>query len=289
MLFELSAYTRVNLAEKGRLFEIEEILLRLVHDLLDTTLLVTIDDPVPVENRREIDLLHRGSLRGCVEADIARGAEANERWEAYFTRQSPEWRPSKRRTQLAGVSLVTPDGSCEVFIDTDERAFVRQKGGGTKFGNQLAFVWNEESRKGKDLLEFCVSVVKKVFADDLFDYGRCCARDEYWEKNVDTSDGGASAVGLDVSKYLPGFYWGNVFGKHLSDLVGRTRVGRVPGCRSLVLGRGAFVYNELPPDAWSAPAYLENASAAMDHLARSLFFEKGREKESLRLSWSSGS
>lgn len=280
MRFLLYADTRTNLLDDKPLFEIEEIVRRLASDILDTVLLLTLDESVPLERRERINVCDEGWLRDCVQLEIARSREATKKWRVYFAGPSADLRTSANDVRMASLSFVTPDGLSELHCKFDERALV-PCGSDTHFGNRLSIYWDADAR-GDSLSASCLSVVRTVFDNDLFDYGRCCADDEYGTKNLDTSGGGVRAVGLDVSKHLSGFYWGNFFGAYLLEILGRGKVLSVPGCRSLPLGDGVFVYNELPPDAWNQPPYAASIRAAIDYLGDELFFEKGKRKESRR-------
>ena len=94
---------------------------------------------------------------------------------------------------------------------------------------------------------------------------------------MDYSGGGAFALGIDDSKMLRGFYWGNYFGPFLIEKIGESKLAAVPGCKVERLGHGFFVTIELPPDEWQSSEYQQNRVAAMEHLGRHFFFEKGKE------------
>src|SRR5690606_32664422 len=104
----------------------------------------------------------------------------------------------------------------------------------------------------------------------------CCLSDEYDARNLDVADGGVRAVGLDAARWLPGFYWANYFGLHLSEMIGTEVLMSVPGCRSIRLASGVLVVHRMPPEAWNEPAFGQVTESAIAHIGRQVFFERGK-------------
>jgi len=111
------------------------------------------------------------------------------------------------------------------------------------------------------------------FNSMLFEYGTCCSMDERDNKNIDRSDGGMKAVGLDLSRYLPGFYWGNYYGeKFCREFTGVSKP--LFGYSHTKLNGGIFVFSKLPPHEWNTNEYRKNESSAISKIGKQLFFNK---------------
>ena len=77
----------------------------------------------------------------------------------------------------------------EVHFSFDDSGLVPWRGE-IHFGNSLSVVWDDENSGGQ-LGEVCLAAMERVFDNCLFDYGYCCVSDQYDEKNMDYSGGGA--------------------------------------------------------------------------------------------------
>lgn len=278
MWLDVNVKTRTPLIGDDRLIQIEEILRELATGFLGEKLLVTVDEKVPIDARQEVDLSSRRWLVQCIRDEIARSNVGVKQWAEYFARQSPDAPKYTRPFKNAQLYLVSADGTKEVFLDADDRQLLK-RANATHFANSLAIRWATQLRINQ-LAEACVSIAISLLSANLFEYGRFSLNDEFDAKNLDRSGGGVRAVGLDISKYLPGFYWGNFFGEFLCEVIGKERLLKVPGCNSRSIGKGVFIYNQLPPDTWSQPGFIANAKAATSHIGQRFFFEKGKRKAS---------
>jgi hypothetical protein len=268
MIVDVTAKTRRALLADEAIGEVEKILRSLTWFFGDALALVDFEGEKEV--LREI-AINNHFLGGLVREDVERTRAACDRWDALTGLVSHHHRDHGE------LFFKSHDGSVEIHLSFDEESLSR-RAGELRFSNLLSINW-EGSQKGNGLAEIFLSVMDRVFDNALFDYGFCCASDQYDKKNIDRSGGGVRAVGLDVSKCLPGFYWGNYFGPYLCDVIGREILVNVPGCGSLELRSGILVVNDLPPDQWSEEAFLENEKLAIAHAGPRLFFEKGKEPE----------
>lgn len=273
MNIKFVAYTLQPLMRDTALAEIERILISLRPDFLGDRLIEEELEDEPV--RRELDLTVAGALGELVRQELKRADQrlANEERLVKAGRVRPSLYPRRHAT----LSLETFDGRKNFLLDIDEYRLMPRPGGRMQFANYLSLQWRPRNLTGESLSAQCHSVYARLFENSLFEYGYCCLRDEYWDKNIDRTDGAMQAVGLDVAKYLPGFYWGNYFGRFLCERIGEEKLRNVPGCTSTRIGAGVLVTNKLPPDRWQDPQYIENTNRAMDHMGRDLFFEKGKE------------
>ncbi len=107
-------------------------------------------------------------------------------------------------------------------------------------------------------------------------YAVCSTTEEYWAKNMESGGRVTRAIGLDISRALPGLYWQNYFGPQQSRVVGFDRLLSTPGVRTEELGGGVIV--ELSPDPrdWQSSSYSELESATLKHLGEQWFFRRDR-------------
>jgi hypothetical protein len=218
VIVDFDARTRTPLIFKESLSRLEILLCEMASDFLGDTLVLTGDESVPIQNRQRINITHPGWLLQCTNEDLDQGAEGVRQWAAYLSGSSS----SALKHKLASLFFVSPDLAKELFIGMDERPLVKQLVE-THFGNWLTLGCQQHDLTGAALRRRCLAVANKLYDNRLFDYGRCCVKEEFDNSNLDRTNGGLRAVGLDVSKRLPGFYWGNYFGEYLCDVIEKMR------------------------------------------------------------------
>jgi len=261
--------TRVNLASDLYLTAIERLVENL-SDFLGPRLMI--DDTY---SKDCLDVNDPGGLRRVVETELARSTQNLGRLREMTARDLPYAR------RFGSVHFVSEDGTKNVHLSFDEYK-LSPSVGEWRFGNAFSIEAEVGDLCETELDDIAAGISQTMFENDLFDHGFCCLADEYDAKNIDRSVNGVSAVGLDASKYLPGFYWGNYFGRFLCELIGRDRLLTVPGCRSIPSTSGVILMNKLPPSLWRDAAYKNNQTIAIAHVGRHLFFEKnGRSQGEL--------
>lgn len=264
MIIKWVGCTRKLLAAANTVSQLETILRRL-SGFVGNTLVVDGDS----DEATSLDLTGHNGLMPCIHDELVRSQKNIEQLRSLGAHEIPQQRP------LGSVHFKTQDETKNIHLRFDEYGLAPVSNE-LRFGNTLSIESDETSASGDHLAEIAASVMTTVFDNDLFEFGFCCLSDQYDEHNLDRSDGGVRAVGLDASKWLPGFYWANYFGAYLCDLVGRDALATTPGCRCTQLTSGILVANRLPPDRWSDPEFTENACSAMNHIGSHLFFEKGK-------------
>jgi hypothetical protein len=270
LTLEWSAKTRRFLGTSHE-FRAIQLILRSLTPEIDQVLYDVAED-IPWPRRKTLNLDKEDALLNYAKEETDRQKPIFERWEREFGHRLTG-RPPKRET--GGLFVQSRDAKCWVMFDWDQLGLLP---GLVMFRNSLKLrchnsrVSSFDSRNSED------SMSRRIFSNDLFEWGHCCRGDEYSKNNMDNlCDGAHCAVGLDVSKMLPGFYWGNYFGPFLIEKIGESKFTSVPGCNVERLGHGILVTNEFPPDAWQSSEYQSNRVAAMEHLGRHFFFEKGKE------------
>lgn len=255
------------------LARIEQILRDLVPDFLDE-ILYEEDAQTPREERNNLNLTGVGSLQWCAERELVRPKPTYEYAKRLWVKQGMNVQPKR---VLGMLGFETRNRSRNVVLRFDERPFNMRPTDKYFFGNGLTLYSEDKTMASESRQGLAMLVSERVFANDIFDWGYCCLGDEYDTNNIDQTGGGVRAVGIDVSRQLPGFYWANYFGPFLIEWISKAKLASVPGCSVEQLGHGVLVTNLCPPDEWESHDFRKNRATAMDHLGRDLFFEKGNE------------
>ena len=95
-------------------------------------------------------------------------------------------------------------------------------------------------------------------------------------KNISRDDGGMMAIGLDVSRYLPGLYWLNFFGAPYCELIGNERALTAPAHEVKAVHNGILVVVDEDPEMW-CESNNKNA-AVLTHLGDNLFFQRDQPR-----------
>ena len=98
--------------------------------------------------------------------------------------------------------------------------------------------------------------------------------DESAGQNMLTTPQVSRAIGIDVSRHLPGLYWLNFFGQPYRDLLGRERLLAAPGCRTAEIDDGVLLELHEEPRAWHTDEYRQVQERVLDHLGRQHFFDR---------------
>lgn len=271
--FQWHASTRKFLGGADGIARIQEILRGLIPKVLEETLYDWAED-LPWFRRKKLCLSEPGALFRLVQSE-------RERLRPIFERYNRKLGPLIRGGTLperdtGAIHVVSRDESHSVAFGYDEFGVLPRA---NELRNFLSIVRYRQAvpERSEDLTSLADYICRNVLSNDLFEWTYCCIGEEYEANNMDFGGGGARALGRDFSKTLPGFYWGNYFGPFLIDTLGPAKFASVPGCKVERLGPGIFVSNELPPDEWQSAEYQRNRIAAMEHLGRHFFFEKGKE------------
>lgn len=113
------------------------------------------------------------------------------------------------------------------------------------------------------------------------DYGRACLKDEFEAKNMDYSRG-SKAIGVDLSRSLPGLYWLNYFGPLLCDFIGRDKLITAPAYEARRIGKGVLIALGQEPEHWHTAEYQRREKAVETHLGKEFFFSREDPKRRTR-------
>jgi hypothetical protein len=93
-------------------------------------------------------------------------------------------------------------------------------------------------------------------------------------KNIDKSGTGRRAIGVKLSKSLPGLYWLNFFGPEYVQLFGRDRVLEPASDAGQPVGSGLMIAVGHDLEDWSSEPYCRRESEILESLGREYFFSR---------------
>lgn len=177
--------------------------------------------------------------------------------------------PYARRT--GSVELRGADESLIAILTLDDYLFA-PSGGRWMWGNTLSI--QVLISRQIDAVQLARRFLKRACEDLSPLYGRSHLIDEWDAKNISREGGGVMAVGLDVSRYLPGIYWMNFFGAPYCGLIGRERLKGTPAPIVEEIDSGVLIGLSLSPLEWRAPEYRLAEEAVLRHVGQEYFFRK---------------
>jgi hypothetical protein len=118
-------------------------------------------------------------------------------------------------------------------------------------------------------------------------WAQASATSEFYAKAMFSEGGNVHTIGVDFSRYLPGLFALNYFGKPYVDLIGRKRLLSVPCGRVVEYPNGVLI-ETAPLDAPFATAEpIVCQEAILDHLGRQYFFSRENpDRPSAAPNWS---
>ena len=159
-----------------------------------------------------------------------------------------------------------------VLISVDERPFFR-RAHEWSFGNYITFQVRTADIEGMPAHTWTRNAFEAlvVALDPVYGMAHSC--EEYDYKNMWT-EGGLWAIGRDISRYLPGIYWLNFFGKPYCDLIGKEKLLTAPAHETKGIGSGVLLGLSADPFAWDTENYRQVENAVLDHSGERFFFSR---------------
>ena len=218
-----------------------------------------------VRSRSWFSACKRGSLPAAVRRLIRPGQTYASLLEQYG--------PGRYARQTGHATLTGGYSGVYVFLSLDEWLFMPQPGR-QLFGNTISIQVSRETVEGTVAAEWLSCAVARLCEDLDLLYGFAAANREYYSKNKE----GWRMMGLDPSRYLPGLYWMNVFGRPYVKLIGRRHLMGLPGTIPRQAGAGVLVQFGNDPFAWRSQNYKVATARALDHIGRRYFFDRHARK-----------
>lgn len=266
MIMKLVGYSLSPLTKPEQSSRLETLLARLAPKVFSSGLMVDEDAP---PTRHVCPKTQRGYIVEEIDREIARLESRRTVWRNQLGSSLPD----NMQRSHGSVHFVSTDGEENLHVHFDDWSLAPSQSE-KRFGNSVSveIACDEENKEDDGWLR---QLCRTFFDGALFDYGFCCSRDEFVSKNIERSDGGERAVGLDASRWLPGFYWGNYFGKCLCRRM--SEVDRdMHGFDTLRLSDGVFVVSTQPPWCWQSPTYRTTEKMAISAIGKQFFFNGDR-------------
>ncbi|HEY2461785.1 MAG TPA: hypothetical protein VGI16_13315 [Candidatus Acidoferrum sp.] len=218
------------------------------------------------EPRLEIDVKRTGAIRDVV---FSKGLERGDLYRRL--QQLDVSRPATRR--FGSIELRGASRELTIVLTFDDWVFC-PIGQAWIPGNRLDVQMRSpvvEGRKASNWAEgsfahWCSSL------DPFFAFAYTI--EEYYAKNMSREGGGLRAIGVDISKYLPGLYWLNFFGRPYRNLIGDERWVSAPVFRTDQCGGGYILQLSDTPEDWHLPEYETSEESVRRHLGEEYFFTR---------------
>jgi hypothetical protein len=170
-----------------------------------------------------------------------------------------------------GLGEAVLTGSYEglaLFLDSSRKAFPPESNG---FSVEIVDITAVE---GKQASTWAWEFFRDVPNSLAVRYGNARSAEEFERKNLDTTGGGARAIGVNLQESLPGLYWLNFLGRPYQTLIGKERLLSTPAYRVETIDGGTLIALDSAPAAWETPAYGNREERSLDHLGRKYFFQR---------------
>lgn len=215
------------------------------------------------EPRVSMDATRDGAIRDVV---FTQGLERGELYQR-LQQLAPSPSPNRR---FGSVELRGANRELTIILSFDDWIF-RPLGQSCIPGNQISIQIRSALVQSRRALTWInQSFVHWCATLDPF-FGYACATEEYDAKNISIQGGGLRTVGIDISQYLPGLCWLNLFGSPYKPLMGDECLASAPAFRSAASGSGYVVtLNENPGD-WDSSEYKTREESVRHHLGNSIF------------------
>jgi hypothetical protein len=184
--------------------------------------------------------------------------------------------PHERRT--GSVELRGGDSSLLVVVGMDEYVFA-PSAGRYLWGNTITFQFCQRDCCGETTAVLSRRIAEVCCHDMNVLYAHGHLLEEWDAKNI-SRDGGMMAIGADVSRYLPGLYWLNYFGKPYCELIGRERLLGAPAFESNAVGDGVLMLVDELPESWKSDE--THHSNVLSHIGDQYFFLRDKPDRETR-------
>jgi hypothetical protein len=208
------------------------------------------------------------SKPGTLDGAIRRVIQPGRKYKSLVKRYGP----GKYERQLGNVTLTGEYSGVYVFLNLDDWLFAPQQDR-QLFGNSIS-IWIERKEvEGIGAAQWMAGAFAMLCESLDFMFGFAYCNGEYYSKNMNTTHG-LSAIGQDPSRYLPGLYWINFFGKPYLELIGKKQLMTTPAALTKDIKNGVLVQFADDPLSWQGQKYVSTINDALDHIGRQYFFDR---------------
>lgn len=177
----------------------------------------------------------------------------------------------ERRTGT--VEVRGKDNSLIIVVSLDDRVFAPSSGTWL-WGNSITFQLCRKRVEGKSAIEVARALAEQGCESLSPWYAHGEMLEEWNAKNMSTEDGGLMAIGVDISRYLPGLYWMNFFGEPYCSMIGTQELLSAPSYQSIEIDNGVMLYLSGDPRDWQDAEYKERETLVLEHLGTQYFFNR---------------
>lgn len=174
---------------------------------------------------------------------------------------------------FGSAELRGTDDSITLIVAVDEDV-LRQAGDKVVWGNWITFQVREPKVDGVDAVVWGSKMFEELCAAVSPFYGHAHMSDEYEAKNISHEGGGTEAIGVDISRHLPGLYWANFFGRPYVELIGRDRLLRSPAEYVREVDAGVLIRLGPDPRGWQIQEYRATEQLVRQHIGLEYFFSR---------------
>lgn len=175
-------------------------------------------------------------------------------------------------TQLGLAEFEFSSSNLAMIINYNDLSFV-PSAGRWLWGNSITFQLITDSTEGVLSSGVCEKLFLSACERFQPSYARICDQKEYEVKNMLDSPS-IMAVGVDISRYLPGLYWGNYFGVKYKQLLVGDKLLNCGAQRSFALGQGIAMFLSEKINTWSLPEYQNIEAKVLKCVGKEYFFGK---------------
>lgn len=179
------------------------------------------------------------------------------------------------------VELGGVDNSITVVMSVDSLIF-RRAGDIWTWGNRVTFQLRRKTVEGMPADQFARLLFDSVCLSMDPWYAHAELTDEFSSKNIKVDKSGTRAIGVDISKSLPGLYWLNYFGNACVDEIGRSRFVSCPAFETREMKSGVSLSLASGPMEWSKVQYISRELDTMASLGQEFFFLRGDQQLATR-------
>jgi hypothetical protein len=141
--------------------------------------------------------------------------------------------------------------------------------------NRVAIeLYNVRSIEGQAPAEWAQTFFEAVPLHLPVRYANSYCSDEFNAKNMLSDEGGVRAIGVKLSRSLPGLYWLNFFGASYVRMIGKERLLSCPCFRLAEIGGGVYLQVSPRPTEWGTAAYKDQEQRITKHIGNQYFFSR---------------
>jgi hypothetical protein len=214
--------------------------------------------------RTAVDLSEEGALREAVMAAATRRGATYQQLVARHGAVNPRRQGS---AEVRGSST-----ALTVVVSVDEKPLARM-GDRLLLGNSITLQLRRAKIEGRAAGEWAAAVFERLCERTRPVWGGVVALNEYDAKVM--SDGpGLAAIGRDFSRFLPGLFAVNFFGRRYRGLIADRGVREMEQVRTSDIGDGLLVELSRDPRDWEEPERRALERRVLEALGSDLFFSK---------------